>query len=188
MSDIKIVSPSSGTATFTLTTPSGTSTDRTLTLPDQTSGTVLTTESNTLPKVPVVNLVGDAQTTSSSHFTYKVVTFDESASSHIDTASIFNSSNNRIVPNVAGYYQFYFNCNTHNTDRVISIIQRNGDTTIGGLQQWDDGNSVNYYGNNISGIGYANGTTDYFEFKHLTDGTSKNMLSIHASMCFLRGA
>ena len=44
MSDIKIVSPSTGTATFTISPPSGTSTDRTFTLPDET-GTVLTTES-----------------------------------------------------------------------------------------------------------------------------------------------
>jgi hypothetical protein len=37
MSKIALVSPASGTATFSITTPSGTSTDRTLTLPDTTA-------------------------------------------------------------------------------------------------------------------------------------------------------
>jgi hypothetical protein len=45
MSNIALVSPASGTATFSITTPSGTSTDRTLTLPDST-GTVLNDQSN----------------------------------------------------------------------------------------------------------------------------------------------
>jgi hypothetical protein len=39
MSKIALVSPASGTATFSITTPSGTSTDRTLTLPDA-AGTI----------------------------------------------------------------------------------------------------------------------------------------------------
>ena len=44
MSKIALVSPATGTATFSITTPSGTSTDRTLTLPDE-AGTVLTSAS-----------------------------------------------------------------------------------------------------------------------------------------------
>ena len=44
MSKITLVSPISGTAEFSITTPSGTSTDRTLTLPDST-GTIATAES-----------------------------------------------------------------------------------------------------------------------------------------------
>jgi hypothetical protein len=44
MSNIALVSPASGTATFSITTPSGTSTDRTLTLPDN-SGTLLSNAS-----------------------------------------------------------------------------------------------------------------------------------------------
>jgi hypothetical protein len=45
MSKISLSGPATGTATFTITTPAGTSTDRTLTLPDN-SGTVLTSASN----------------------------------------------------------------------------------------------------------------------------------------------
>jgi hypothetical protein len=44
MSNIALVSPATGTATFSITTPSGTSTDRTLTLPDS-AGTLATSES-----------------------------------------------------------------------------------------------------------------------------------------------
>jgi hypothetical protein len=46
MSKIAVNSPATGTATFTLTAPGGTSTDRTLTLPDNT-GTVITSASTT---------------------------------------------------------------------------------------------------------------------------------------------
>jgi hypothetical protein len=41
MSNIALVSPATGTATFSITTPSGTSTDRTLNLPDA-AGTLAT--------------------------------------------------------------------------------------------------------------------------------------------------
>jgi hypothetical protein len=59
MSNIALVSPATGTATFSITTPSGTSTDRTLTLPDN-SGTVLTSASdlaaaNLSGRVPAAN-------------------------------------------------------------------------------------------------------------------------------------
>jgi hypothetical protein len=55
MSNIALVSPATGTATFSITTPSGTSTDRTLTLPD-TSGTLLdSTGSTTMTNLTVTN-------------------------------------------------------------------------------------------------------------------------------------
>jgi hypothetical protein len=44
MSKISLSGPATGTATFTITTPAGTSTDRTLSLPDST-GTIATAES-----------------------------------------------------------------------------------------------------------------------------------------------
>ena len=50
MSKIRLTPNASGTGTVTLTVPS-TSTDRTVTLPDNT-GTVITTESTVTPKVP----------------------------------------------------------------------------------------------------------------------------------------
>ena len=57
MSNIALVSPATGTATFSITTPSGTSTDRTLTLPDN-SGTVLTSATTTgFPAGSVIQVV-----------------------------------------------------------------------------------------------------------------------------------
>ena len=186
MSDIKIVSPSSGTATFTLTTPAGTSTDRTLTLPDQTSGTVLTTESNTLPKVPVVDLVGNSVTTASSTGTYKITTFTERA----DTHNIFNTSNNRITPTLAGYYFFYFQFTTQNTNRNVLFIAKNG--TIGGsatavasMQHWTNGDVNNRSMLSSAGITHMNGSTDYVDFWNLDFyGTNRTLESCFAG-CYL---
>jgi len=48
MSKIALVSPASGTATFSITTPSGTSTDRTLNLPDAGGTVVSDTAAQTL--------------------------------------------------------------------------------------------------------------------------------------------
>jgi len=54
MSKIAVNSPATGTATFTLTAPGGTSTDRTLVLPDN-AGTVLTSASD----LAAANLTGN---------------------------------------------------------------------------------------------------------------------------------
>jgi hypothetical protein len=63
MSNIALVSPATGTATFSITTPSGTSTDRTLTLPDN-SGTVLTSATTTgFPAGSVLQVVQGSTTT-----------------------------------------------------------------------------------------------------------------------------
>jgi hypothetical protein len=61
MSNIALVSPATGTATFSITTPSGTSTDRTLTLPDN-SGTVATSGISGVDSVPVGRGAGNVST------------------------------------------------------------------------------------------------------------------------------
>ena len=55
------MSPATGTATFSITTPSGTSTDRTLTLPDN-SGTVATSGTSGVDSVPVGRGAGNVST------------------------------------------------------------------------------------------------------------------------------
>jgi microcystin-dependent protein len=66
MSNIALVSPATGTATFSITTPSGTSTDRTLTLPDV-SGTVALQGGAGVGKVlQVVNATYGTETSTSS--------------------------------------------------------------------------------------------------------------------------
>jgi hypothetical protein len=186
MSDIKIVSPSSGTATFTLTTPSGTSTDRTLTLPDQTSGTVLTTESSTLPKTPVVALSGTSQTTASSSGNYKITSFNERE----DTHNIFNTSTNRITPTLAGYYFFYFQFTTVQTNRNVLFIAKNG--TIGGsayavasMQHWTNGDVNNRSSISSSGVAHMNGSTDYVEFWNLDFYSGNRTLESCFAGCYL---
>lgn len=59
MSKISLSGPATGTATFTITTPAGTSTDRTLTLPDETGTVALTSD---IPPAPAA----DVQTFNSS--------------------------------------------------------------------------------------------------------------------------
>jgi hypothetical protein len=186
MSDIKIVSPSSGTATFTLTTPSGTSTDRTLTLPDQTSGTILTNESSTLPKTPVVALTGASQTTASSSGTYKVTSFNERA----DTHNIFNTSTNRITPTLAGYYFFYFQFTTQITNRNVLFIAKNG--TIGGsatavasMQHWTNGDVNNRQFLSSAGVVHMNGSTDYVDFWNLDFYSGSRTLESCFAGCYL---
>ena len=61
MSNIALVSPATGTATFSITTPSGTSTDRTLTLPDN-SGTVANSGISGVDSVPVGRGAGNVAT------------------------------------------------------------------------------------------------------------------------------
>jgi hypothetical protein len=61
MSNIALVSPATGTATFSITTPSGTSTDRTLTLPDN-SGTVANSGISGVDSVPVGRGAGNVST------------------------------------------------------------------------------------------------------------------------------
>ena len=168
MSQIKLSPNASGTGVFTIDAPNS-NTNRTFSLPDET-GTVLTTESTTMPKVPVVQLQG--ATTTSVYDTFVKLNWNENHVDHVDTASIFNSSNERIVPTLAGYYFFHLQFRLNNMDWIIGAITKN--STIGGTtnyvsiaQNWtsdsgeDDENLIPI---TTSGVAYMNGTTDYVEF------------------------
>ena len=182
MSKIKLEPNASGTGTLTVSAPN-TNTDRTFTLPDET-GTALTTES-TESKVPVVNLIGDTQTSSSSSLSYKVITFNESSTVHIDSASIFNSSNDRVVPNVAGYYQFHFQAVVQDTSRFFILIYKNNAVTVAVMENRDDGNTFQRMTASSGGIAYFNGTDDYVDFRIAVSGTNKNIHAAYASALFI---
>ena len=157
MSDIKIVSPSSGTATFTLTTPGGTSTDRTLTLPDQTSGTVLTTESTVPTKVPAFSV---QISTTPSFSTALKVPFDTVV---FDTDSWFDTTNYRYTPQQAGYYFFDFLYNTSGSGTPsygVASLRKNG--TIFADRFLSISNNQ-YNSVSICGFIELNGSTDYVE-------------------------
>lgn len=179
MSDIKIVSPSTGTATFTISPPSGTSTDRTFTLPDET-GTVLTTES-TESKFPILRLPNASnigtQSSSSSVFTAKTIQWNTSLTDFLDTHSFWNSSTNVYTPTVAGYYYCHLaigvGYGASVTDRILGTISRN-DNFGTGAQVWDDGNNFTIITGHSTYIWYCNGSTDNIRFKfYIGDGARK---------------
>ena len=189
MSKIRLTPNASGTGTVTLTVPS-TSTDRTVTLPDET-GTVITTESNTAPKIPIVQLsIDSGYQSSSSSFTSKLITWDESNARHYDPDNIFDSTNNRIVPTIAGYYWASLMTSHATTDRTAPSITGNGTSNFAIVpQQWDDGVVANYRADTMTGIFYCNGTpSDYIEFYSRCDNTNRSVINTYAQCYLLRGA
>lgn len=74
-----------------------------------------------------------------------------------DTANCFDSTTNyRFTPTVAGYYQLNSQVSTGSNARTLVIIYKNG-------SGYKYGNDGTLYQGTVSGIVYANGTTDYFE-------------------------
>ena len=178
MSKIRLTPNASGTGTVTLTVPS-TSTDRTVTLPDET-GTVITTES-TQSKFPILRLPNASnigtQSSSSSVFTAKTVEWDTSHSEFLDTHSFWNSSTNVYTPTVAGYYMIHFaigvGYGASVTDRILGTISFN-DGFGRGAQLWDDGNNFTIITSHANYIFYLNGSTDNLRFKfYIGDGARK---------------
>lgn len=184
MSQVKISGNASGTGTLTIAAPN-TNTDRTLNLPDNT-GTIITTESTTTPKTPIVVLSGSDTTSSSSSFTLKkITTWSTSATAHVDPDSIYDSTNHRIVPTVAGYYWASFTIAQGTTDRSLTSILFSGATDkYFGLQNWDDNNGVNYLPDTITSIAFCDGVDDYIEFYSRCDGANRTVTSLTAQ-CYL---
>lgn len=184
MSKIRLTPNASGTGTVTLTVPS-TSTDRTVTLPDNT-GTILTTESTTTFKTPIVNLAGSNDTSSSSSFTLKkITTWVTSGSKYIDPDNIYDSTNHRIVPTVAGYYWASMMSAVSTTDRTLGVILFSGASdNYFGNQNWDQGNTMNYAPDTYTAIGYCDGVDDYIEFYSRCNSASRSVESLNAQ-CYL---
>ena len=77
-----------------------------------------------------------------------------------DTNNCVNTSTYRVIPNVAGYYQFNWGATVGSSAcGVIANLYKNGSNVLRGLQ----GNSTTLGNGGGSGLAYANGTTDYFE-------------------------
>jgi hypothetical protein len=164
MSRITLSGNASGTGNFTLASPNS-STDRTLTLPDNT-GTVLTTASTVIQKaMPAFRAYKtSAQTISNSTFT-KVSLQAES----FDVTNAFDSATNyRFQPTVAGYYQanatLQFEA-TSSLSRTILTIRLNGVEGSGYGRNVDLSVPSGLAFSMISGSGlfYLNGSTDYLE-------------------------
>tara|TARA_B100001939_G_scaffold293761_1_gene266502 strand:- start:191 stop:745 length:555 start_codon:yes stop_codon:yes gene_type:complete len=182
MSQVKITGNASGTGVLTIAAPN-TNTDRTFSLPDET-GTVLTTESSVpLGKIatPVVKLIGDSgQTTSGTVMGSKIVTFNESHSSHVDTHNFFNSSTNRIVPTIAGYYFVTF------TMEILSAY-RSGPTMTGGNFDFRNDNAL--FGSlptTLSNIVYFNGTDSFTQFNSRSNPGNRSIDFAEVSFMLVR--
>jgi len=191
MSQIKLSPNASGTGVFTIDAPNS-NTNRTFSLPDET-GTVLTTESTTMPKVPVVQLEGASTTSVINNWVR--LNWNENSGNHVDTASIFNSTNERIVPTLAGYYFFHLQFRLNNMDWLEAAITKNSTTGSSGsanyvsrAQNWtsdvgeDDENLINI---TTSGVAYMNGTTDYVEFWGFDNDVGNLTFAQMYASCFM---
>jgi hypothetical protein len=156
MSKIALEGNASGTGTFTLASPNS-STDRTLTLPDNT-GTIITTASTFAGTGPAFSAyANNAQSIANGTFTKLQVDTEL-----FDTASCFDSTTNyRFTPNVAGYYQvtaaWYA---ATSSGSVYSTIYKNGSA------YQSTGNTFVALGQilGVNSLVYLNGSTDYIEF------------------------
>jgi len=193
MSQIKLSPNASGTGVFTIDAPNS-NTNRTFSLPDET-GTVLTTESTTMPKVPVVQLEGASTTSVINNWVR--LNWNENSGNHVDTASIFNSTNERIVPTLAGYYFFHLQFRLNNMDWIKAGIVKNqtiptASNYVSFAENWtsdvgeDDENVLNI---TTSGVAYMNGTTDYVEFWGMdSDVGGLTFADMYASCFMVSGA
>ena len=157
MSKISLTGNASGTGTFTIASPNS-STDRTLTLPDN-SGTVLTTATPGVPVNGPAFRAFNSGTQSVANVTNtKLVCNTET----FDTAGAFDSTTDyRFTPQTAGYYQV--NIAGYGFPSVVGVV---------GMKLFKNGNEyakVEVPNSNTgpqpsgSSLVYLNGSTDYIE-------------------------
>jgi hypothetical protein len=168
MSKIALEGNASGTGTFTLASPNS-STDRTLTLPDNT-GTIITTASTFAGTGPAFSAYQSSATSLSSGAFTKVLFGTE----EFDTNNNFTSST--FTPTVAGYYQVNGSVNIDTiTGLTITTIYKNG-------SRYKDGVWLNVVSNQakslVSSVVYCNGTTDYLELYAFNGGSTANTVNI----------
>lgn len=180
MSKIALSGPAGGTATYTVTAPTG-ATDRVITLPDNT-GTLLTTATAGVPvNGPAFSAYPNAsQTLSNTTWTKLLFQTEE-----FDTNSCFASST--FTPTVAGYYQINGRLQVGvSATTVQTAIYKNGALVKkGNTIQTNSESSI------ISVILYLNGSTDYIElygFFTSGQGTTFDSSSMYFQAAMIRGA
>lgn len=187
MSNIAVQGGAGGTGTVTLLAPS-TSTDRTLTLPDNT-GTVLTTAT---AGVPVNGPAFSAYRASSNqNISSSTWTKAQLNAKDFDTASCFDSATNyRFTPTVSGYYQISGSISLDSTTAfgtgVFAAIYKNG--TL-----YRTGNVNNTVAPTasipcVSAVVYFNGSTDYVELYGYVQGGSGMQFATTYNSTSLSGA
>lgn len=151
MSTVKIQGNVSGSGAFTIVAPASSS-DRTLTLPDNT-GTLITTASTFAGTGPAFSatVAGNQSVTGS---VWTKIAFSVEG---FDTNNNYDTSLYRFTPSVAGYYQFNLGVISVNaTDLSQAVIYKNGSGALGAYPTAGQGITV-------GGIVYLNGSTDYVE-------------------------
>lgn len=178
MSKVALSGNASGTGTFTIASPNG-STDRTVVLPDS-NGTILTTAT---AGVPVNGPAFSAYQSTAQALTLNVWTKAQLQSEEFDTNGCFdNTTNYRFTPTVAGYYQITANFFVSNTATANYIsIYKNGSL----FKQAPDNYATNA-GNHLTALIYFNGSTDYVEM-YVKTGVSQNTTNT-AYATFFQGA
>jgi len=189
VSKIAISGNASGTGTFTIAAPNS-NTDRTLTLPDE-AGTVLTSASDITAQAmngPAFRVSRTTSTTLSSA-TNTTVPFNNDFSIYgtsFDTASCYDATNYRFVPNVAGYYFFHsqVQATDGNTGTFNLNLLKNG-TRIASHQAETD-STTTYPTHRVAATLYMNGTTDYVEVQ-MRQTTGSNMTIYYQEWGFFEG-
>jgi hypothetical protein len=164
MSKIALSGPAGGTATYTVTAPTG-ATDRTLTLPDA-NGTLLSTGSTFAGTGPAFSAYASSSQSVTS-LTATKVTLDTEI---FDTNNTFASS--RFTPTVAGYYQINGTLRTGASSAITNagvFIYKNGSSYARGAEN-SSGKSNNQLV--VSSVVYLNGSGDYVELYGFVEGTS----------------
>ena len=165
MSKIALTPSASGTGVFTIASPA-TSTDRTLTLPDE-AGTVLTTATAGVPiggpAFSAYQVNGSVnQSISSDVWTKAKVDTEE-----FDTNNNYDTSTYRFTPTVAGYYQVngcLYLRNSSSCALKIIALYKNGSPYKSGISLYLTGSYYAAADNfNVSSLVYLNGSTDYVE-------------------------
>jgi hypothetical protein len=157
MSKIALSGPAGGTATYTVTAPTG-AIDRVITLPDNT-GTLISTASTFGGTGPAFSAYQSTlQSIASSTLTKIQLQIEE-----FDTNSNFDSTTNyRFTPTVAGYYQVNGSfAVTGSAATLLCSIYKNGAEFKRGVQSGAAASSGAQ--SVISALIYMNGSTDYIE-------------------------
>ena len=176
MSNIAIKGAATGSGTFTLEAPA-TSTNRTLTLPDE-AGTVVSTGSTAIVTQTMLAAgvagngpsfyarKGAAQTLTTSSYTKLQMDTEV-----FDTNSNYdNATNFRFTPTVAGYY--FVNIQVFWIGNVVSpsnAVYKNGAVYS---SRYDQGTFANLM-QGVTALVYLNGTTDYIEnYAQISSGST----------------
>ena len=184
MSNIAIKGAATGSGTFTLEAPA-TSTNRTLTLPDE-AGTILTTAT------AGVSIGGPAFSAYKSGSTFVSITSGVFTKITLDT-EVFDTNSNfassTFTPTVAGYYQI--NAQVYiqgiSVTRSLAVIYKNGSAYQNGNEYQTNAN-LTASRISVSSIVYCNGTTDYVELYMYANGSSLSYLPGNGLDVWLNGA